>query len=122
MKKNIFLKVVAVIWAVSGVVILTGVIWPILSYKSVSKGEDSGLLNPVAVKGTSKVQDNLDLTKASNWFVGGATEDKFTASNISYYNLSIPKLKIQNAVVGIGGEDLSKSLIQYPGTALPGQN
>ena len=121
MKKNIFLKVVAVIWAVSGVVILTGVIWPILSYKSVSKGEDSGLLNPVAVKGTSKVQDNLDLTKASNWFVGGLTEDKFTASNISYYNLSIPKLKIQNAVVGIGGEDLSKSLIQYPGTALPGK-
>ncbi len=121
MKKNIFLKVVAVIWAVSGVVILTGVIWPILSYKSVSKGEDSGLLNPVAVKGTFKVQDNLDLTKASNWFVGGATEDKFTASNISYYNLSIPKLKIQNAVVGIGGEDLSKNLIQYPGTALPGK-
>ncbi|HJX45788.1 MAG TPA: sortase, partial [Patescibacteria group bacterium] len=36
--------------------------------------------------------------------------------------ISIPKLKIKNATVAIGGEDLSKSLIQYPGTALPGRD
>lgn len=121
MNKNIFLKVVAIIWAISGVIILAGVIWPIVSYKTVSKGEDLNLVNPVSVKGTFEVQDNLDLTKASNWFVGGASGDEFRASNISYYNLSIPKLKIKDAIVGIGEEDLSKNLIQYPGTALPGK-
>jgi sortase A len=29
-------------------------------------------------------------------------------------------LGIENAIVAVGGEDLSETLIQYPGTALPG--
>ena len=41
---------------------------------------------------------------------------------MSFYTVTIPKLKIENAVVAIGGEDLSKNLVQYPGTALPGKN
>jgi len=110
MTKNIFLKVIAVIWAISGVVILAGVIWPIISYQTFSKESDQDLLNPV-----------VDLTKASNWFVGGESSDAFSQSKVSYYNLSISKLKIEDAVVAIGGEDLYKSLIQYPGTALPGK-
>ncbi len=121
MKKNIFLKVIAIIWAISGIVILVGVIWPIISYKSVSKGEDSPLLNPLFIRNLVKVEENLDLTKASNWFVGGESSDVFNQSKVSYYNLSIPKLKIDDAIVAIGGEDLSKNLIQYPGTALPGK-
>ncbi len=121
MKKNIFLKVIAIIWAISGIVILTGVIWPIISYKSISKGEDSPLLNPLFIKNSVKVGQNLDLTKASNWFIGGESSDVFNQSKVSYYNLSIPKLKINDAIVAIGGEDLFKNLIQYPGTALPGK-
>jgi len=110
MKKNIFLKVIAIIWAISGIVILAGVIWPIISYRTFSKESDQDLLNPVS-----------DSTKASNWFVGGEESSAFSQSKVSYYNLSISKLKIKDAVVAIGGEDLSKSLIQYPGTALPGK-
>ena len=110
MKKNPFLKIIAVIWAISGIVILAGVIWPIISYQTLSKGSGQDLLNPV-----------VDLTKASNWFVGGEESSAFSRSKVSYYNLSISKLKIKDAVVAIGGEDLSKSLIQYPGTALPGK-
>lgn len=121
MKRNIFLKVIAIIWAISGFVILAGVIWPIISYQSVSKGEDSPLLNPLFNRNSVKVGENLDLTKASNWFVGGKDSSAFSQSKVSYYNLSISKLKISDAVVAIGGEDLSKSLIQYPGTALPGK-
>ena len=110
MKKNIFLKVIAIIWAISGVVILIGVMWPIISYKALSEGNNQDLLNPV-----------VDLTKASNWFVGGEESSAFSRSKVSYYNLSVPKLKIKDAVVAIGGEDLSENLIQYPGTALPGK-
>lgn len=109
-KQNIFLKVIAIIWAISGIVILTGVIWPIVSYQTFSKGSDQDLLNPT-----------VDLTKASNWFVGGESSDVFNQSKVSYYNLSVPKLKIKDAIVAIGGEDLSRNLIQYPGTALPGK-
>lgn len=37
------------------------------------------------------------------------------------YTLDIPKIQIDQAVVKIGGTDLNQSLIQYPGTADPGQ-
>lgn len=42
-------------------------------------------------------------------------------SRITHYNLSIPALRIQKAVVEIGGESLDRSMIHYAGTALPGQ-
>ena len=63
----------------------------------------------------------MDYTQASTWFPGGATKQDFTTSKVDYYTISVPKLKIDSASVAIGGEDLNKSLIQYPGTALPGK-
>lgn len=111
MKRNLF-KILAVIWAVSGITILTAVFWPIVSYRPPqSQSQVSGLVEPVPT----------DYTKASNWFPGGAAKEDFYSTKITFYSLSLPKLKIENAVVSIGGEDLSQSLIQYPGTALPGK-
>lgn len=63
-----------------------------------------------------------DFTQASNWFpsqTGGFQE--LMQSRITHYTISIPKVDVFDAVVEIGGEDLSDSLIQYPGTANPGQ-
>lgn len=106
------MKIIALIWAVSGIIILAAVFWPIVSYRpSQSQNPISGLVEPVPT----------DYTKASNWFSGGASREDFYATKVTFYSLSIPKLKIENAVVSIGGEDLSQSLIQYPGTALPGK-
>jgi len=63
----------------------------------------------------------LDYTDLSNWFAGneaaGLTEKKESIS----YRVEIPELKINSAEVLVGGTDLNRSLIQYPGTALPGQ-
>ena len=111
MKKSLLFKILAIVWAISGAIILTGVLWPILSYQS----------RDVKPKKEVPVDSGLDYTKASNWFYGGAKKEDFYSSEISFYNLSIPKLRIENAVVAIGGEDLSQSLIQYPGTAVPGK-
>lgn len=121
MKKNLLFKILAVVWAISGAVILTGVLWPILSYKGKDVVSKKGiLLNPIPA--TEPVNGSeLDYTKASNWFYGGVKKEDFYSSKISFYNISIPKLKIENAVVAIGGEDLSQNLIQYPGTAVPGK-
>ena len=63
--------------------------------------------------------DLLDLTKASNWFP--QSNAVFNGDEVYSYSLSIPKLGIKEAQVIIGGEDLKKSLIQYPGTAVPGR-
>lgn len=110
--KKVFLKVIAVVWAISGIVILAGVVVPILSYQSRSNADTLDLVSPVGA----------DFTKASNWFTGGVAPDAFKSPKVAYYTISIPKLKIKDAVVAIGGEDLAKNLIQYPRTALPGKN
>ena len=40
---------------------------------------------------------------------------------VNTYTLSIPKLKIEDALVTISGDDLHASLVHYGGTGLPGQ-
>ena len=42
-------------------------------------------------------------------------------SPVNSYSLSIPTLELLNATVIISGDDLSKSLIHYGGTSLPGE-
>ncbi|MEK7112300.1 MAG: sortase [Patescibacteria group bacterium] len=122
MKKSVLLKISAVISGISGIIILAGVAIPILFYKSSPIKGNPDIVSPIAEKESVKGQEGeIDFTKASNWFVGGATREDFSAEKISYYTISIPRLKIENATIAIGGEDLSKSLVQYPGTALPGK-
>lgn len=122
MSKKLFFKIVASIWAISGLTILAAVFWPIVSYQSPQdQSQVSGLVEPIPSQKPLIVNEDLDYTKASNWFAGGASREDFYAAKVSYYTLSIPKLKIENATVAIGGEDLAKSLVQYPGTALPGK-
>lgn len=113
------IKALAVLSGLSGFIILAYIFFPLISYDLSSK-KYAKYLSPVPDERVAVTQD-YDKTKASNWFPSGATKDEFSKSGVGYYNISIPKLKIDNAVVSIGGEDLSKSLIQYPGTALPGK-
>jgi sortase A len=63
--------------------------------------------------------DLVDYTKASNWFPEKNAD--FTDQNLTAYRLSVPRLKIDKAMVVVGIEDLKKSLIQYPGTVAPGR-
>ncbi|MGD0523060.1 MAG: sortase [Candidatus Microgenomates bacterium] len=108
MDRKIIFRISAVVCGISGIIILLGVIVPIVGYQPVSQ----------QILGSQ----TTDYTRASNWFTGGAKSEDFVAKNVGFYNLSIPKLNIDNAVVAIGGDDLSKSLVQYPGTALPGKD
>ena len=94
--------------------------YPIISYNTNFKPNYNTLISPVTEKDEANVSE-VDYTQASNWFVGGAGKGDFVSENVEYYTLSIPRLKIENATVAIGGEDLSSHVIQYPGTALPGK-
>lgn len=64
---------------------------------------------------------DLDYTNLSNWFSENLADEELFNQQIEEYTLDIPSLNINNAKVRVGGTDLNKSLIQYPGTALPGQ-
>lgn len=129
MSQKAIFRVSALISGISGIIILIGVIYPIVSYNS-TYSKNFQLISPIsndksAVQGantTGQTQNNVDYTQASSWFVGGAKHEDFISSKVTFYTITIPRLKIENATVAIGGEDLSKSLIQYPGTALPGKH
>ena len=101
-----------------GFIILLSAFWPILNYEIKSRGFVPKLLSPVPVLGDSTTL--IDYSKPATWFPTAVNFDN-RSSKITHYSLSIPKLKIEEAVVQIGGEDLMESLVHYPGTSLPGQ-
>lgn len=100
--------------AILGLVVLGYVLLPISTYSLDNGTQFKEYLSPVPDDAIE-----IDYTKASSWFP--TNPEDFEISKVRYYNLTIPSLGIKDASVSIGGEDLSKSLIQYPGTALPGK-
>ncbi len=131
MNQKTVLRIAAVISGISGVVILTGVIYPIVSYNSIYSKNYTKFVSPLTgvteksvqstVSNTITGTNNIDYTDASTWFPGAAGEGDFISTQVKYFTISVPKLRIDNATVAIGGRDLNKSLVQYPGTALPGK-
>jgi len=70
------------------------------------------------------VDVELDYTNLQNWFTGVDIPTLATGKNSDgqvEYTIDIPKLKIFGAKVVAGGTDLSKGIIAYEGTALPGE-
>ena len=131
-----------------GIILAGSAAWPIISQVLPQNDHNNNLLSPLSntqlantnnlVFAKSNLIDenseantvldepvildySLDYTNLSNWFDDQST----TFSDIDYqveeYRLDIPDLDVNNAKVRVGGTDLNKSLIQYPGTALPGE-
>lgn len=90
--------------------------------------EAKGLLSPVdprnpqVLANPSQVTSTtVDYKKVSNWFKFSQPQSFLSPTNTTHYTLSIPKLRIKEATVIIGSDDLYASLIQYGGTANPGE-
>jgi len=111
-----FRRIFAFINLLSGSTILFSVLFPIISYELTAPVT---LISPLVDDGS--FNSKVATTKASSWFEGGAKQEDFVSAEVKYYTMSIPRLGIDGATVTIGGEDLAKSLIHYPGTALPGK-
>ncbi|MEK7168719.1 MAG: sortase [Patescibacteria group bacterium] len=122
MNKRKIVKVAAIISGLSGLIILVSSVWPIIEYQLTDARSYTTLLTPLVLERDDQNKERVDFTKASTWFPTDSSNKDFSNSKVSFYTISIPKLKIENAIVSIGGEDLSKNLVQYPGTALPGKN
>jgi len=111
-----------------GILLLAIAVAPIVRYQFFESSFRQ-VLSPVSPSFYNRAQrvlgDNTtDYTQLSNWF---NQPDKDTTNGVldapvkGSYLLSIPKLKIEDANVSIGGQDLAHSLIHYVQTALPGQ-
>jgi len=120
-------KLLAGLFLCFGLIFLSSAILPIVKFQLLYSANFTQLINPLSFQGTN-AQNILgavttDYTQINNWFDTGSSDSNqiFSNNNSFTYLISIPKLKISNAVVTVGSMDLKKSLIQYPQTALPGQ-
>ena len=136
-----YVKAIPTLISALGLALVAFVIFPLVSYQFrglniLGSFTDSGLLSPASYESNAQEEsgpalvNGIDYTKASNWFPGSIQNDLFTSqTNIPYqesspvesYGLSIPSLSIQDANVSLKNEDLTKTLVHYPQTALPGQ-
>lgn len=114
---------------VGGLILLLNATLPIAAYELSARVnfQKQELVSPVPpayfagqVAGATTDVYPLNLVQADNWFEGNL-ELPQVESKVSYYNLTVPRLKIKDAVVEIGGNDLSDHLIHYKGTAIPGR-
>jgi len=110
MKTKLILRLIAITSGLVGLGIIVWVFYPIVSY-NLTKDQKFA---------TFTKTNGIDYSKLSNWLPESKPGD-FGSNNVVFYTISIPKLKIENAAVAIGGEDLAEHLIQYPGTAVPGK-
>ena len=118
-RKNIF-KLTSIISGFSGLVIVFGVLIPIIKYEITSRQKYPVLISPVKTTlGGVLGWELKDSTQIGSWF----QDDKYLYDDLQNlsYTLSIASLKINNAKVVIGGQDLTKNLIHFPGTATPGK-
>lgn len=120
-----------------GVSAFTTVIYPFITYQTVYAPKFAssplvlGTTDPSGVLPQSRdsapvpttpaivpevVNTALDYTNADIWY-GHPTSNTY---DHLVYSLSIPKLRIHNALVRDDHTDLKESLIHYPGTAQPG--
>ncbi|MEK7111609.1 MAG: sortase [Patescibacteria group bacterium] len=125
-------KIISMTMIILGAMTVGGVIGPIIGYFAVVSPQlNSGrnLVSPLPsannfqVLGANNfspaVYQQLDYIKPENWFPNAGYPSQ-NISKITSYSISIPKIRIDSMTVIIGGTDLSKSLIHYPGTANPG--
>lgn len=134
-KIPVYLKTIPTLISALGLGILGAVAYPVVSYQFKDFklfNTDSGLLSPAYYESKASDQEpiilsGLDYTKASSWFPGSTQNDLFSAPKPSdssipeYYTISIPSLGLADINVALFDEDLTKHLVQYPQTALPGQ-
>ena len=121
MARKAHLRMLALILAFFGVLVIILSVYPIIQYEYVSRKRFPRLVSPITEQEHKSIlmQSLKDYKELGNWSSEYDLGQGDSDSN--EYRLSIPRLKITNAQVYVGGEDLSKSLIQYPGTARPGQ-
>lgn len=76
------------------------------------RAQDESFIPPLA--------SNNNSYRVSSWFPQAKPFTGINAKGLGVYSISIPKLKIEAATVEVGGDDLKKSLIAWPTSALPG--
>lgn len=113
----------SLLFITAGMMAFTLVAYPLISYQITyaPKLKKTTILKPNSgvVFAQEVVNTALDYTDSNNWFSGVLTLQKGSEKSL-ISTLTIEKLGINRATVRNDHTDLKQSLIQYPGTADPG--
>lgn len=118
-------KIASRVLVTVGLGLFISVIYPLLSYQLLSYLHfKPRLLTPIVESANllpaTVLGQETSRTLLTQWLPEGFPERKFS-TKITDYTISISSLRIKDARVKIGGEDLEASLIHYAGSALPGE-
>lgn len=111
------IPIIPTIFIVLGLGLLIWVGWPIVSFQLKN---NTLVVSPLADELVKPVSANTDLKYASNWFENNTSHK--TSASVNIYTISIPKINIPKVYVKIGSDDLSKSLIHYTDSVIPGES
>jgi LPXTG-site transpeptidase (sortase) family protein len=84
------------------------------TFKETTESPEEPTYDPVVV------DTELDYINLANWFPNGSALTEGEKAGVEYV-IDIPALDIHDAKVKFGGTNLDHNLIQYPGTAMPGE-
>ena len=123
------LKLGSLLFLGIGVFVLIQAFMPILSYQywELTTYRNNLALSSPVVAGPSNgfFQGQVlgvSIAQANEQLVSGLVATQRTYKpNFDTFTLSIPKLKIDKAIVKVDSEDPNQSLVLLPGTALPGE-
>jgi sortase A len=130
-KRRVF-RLIGLSISLFGFVILTYLSYPLLSWKIFNEPAfaTQGVTAPIPkttvinkdslkslLSATANTLTGVDYTNAENWYP--TYEQAAPAPKITTYFLSIPKLKIQNAIVSAADTNLKEHLVHYQGTSMP---
>ncbi len=117
--------------------ILLWVAWPIISFTLFRAPLFGATITPIpnsqgmitvanmlpqsvlAATNQETISTKVDYTNANIWYP--TSPQKKVVTPVNSYKISIPKLKIEDAMATIAGDDLNRSLVHYGGTGLPGE-
>lgn len=137
-KKRRNKKFVSLILSFSGLFLIAYVVYPIVSFELF----DLPRLTKTARESPKEKPVLTEIKNAEEKVLGDQSPPQLTATDIDYskieswipkepegevasagriYFLSIPKLRINDAVVEIAGKSLDHTLVHYGGTGLPGE-
>lgn len=116
-------RVISFLFITVGAGILIWTFWPIVSFSMTSGDLFAQIVTPIQDGTVYAAPDTnstvSDLSNPNAWFP--TSPQKKVVTPVNTYTLSIPKLKIRDALVTVAGDDLDVSLVHYGGTALPGE-
>ena len=104
-----------------GIFVLMQVIMPLISFKIWEFGQAVNNQILISPQGVNEQVLGISIQNKNNFpsFVSNLTRE--TKVSYSEFRLTVPSLKLEDNIVYVDSNDLSKGLAQLPGSALPGE-